>query len=224
MKIIGMDVPPPDPRVLTWEEHTGMLLHEAALLFPDLSAEAYCNLKNNIEAHGLLEPIWVTRKGWLLDGRHRKRICNELGIECPERVYEGKDPFGFVASLNLHRRHLTTRERAEVAAELATRKSGYRDYPTKKSGAQVCAPEAQSLTNTQAAKLMRVSPRSVQSAKARKAAKLSVVKGPKTSAPTPAPQPPADWKQLLTVALRAALSSDVSIKEIRAHIRRVLDD
>src|SRR5215475_5312184 len=116
MKVVGMDVPPPDPRVLTWEEHTGMLLHEAALLFPDLSAEAYCNLKNNIEAHGLLEPIWVTRKGWLLDGRHRKRICNELGIECRERVYEGKDPFGFVASLNLHRRHLTTRERADIAA------------------------------------------------------------------------------------------------------------
>jgi len=213
MKIVGMDVPPPDQRVLSWEKHTGMLLHEAALLFPDLPAEAYCNLKNNIEAHGLLEPIWVTRKGWLLDGRHRKRICNELEIDCPERVYEGKDPFGFVASLNLHRRHLTTRERAEIAAELATRKSGYRDFQAKKPGGQNCPPDrAQSLTNAQAATLMRVSPQSVKNAKARKAGTLSVVKTP------------ADWKQLLTVALRAALSSEVTLKEIRAHIRRVLDD
>jgi hypothetical protein len=219
-EVIGMqDLPPPDPRLVALEDELGMLVHEAALLFPDLSAETYCNLKNDIEAHGLQEAIWVDRRGQLLDGRHRKRICNELEIQCPERVYKGDDPYAFVASLNLHRRHLSTRERAEIAARLATRKSGYRNHSAKKSGGQFCPP---GLTNKHAATLMRVSERSVKLAKAAQKrrpapAKLVPVK------PTPAPQAATDWRQPLTAALRAALSV-ATIAQIRTHIQRVLDD
>jgi hypothetical protein len=132
-----------------------MPLDPSALLFPDLSREQYAALKRDIAAHGVREPIWVTRKGLLLDGRHRRRACIELGIECPERVYEGDDPIAFVASLNLHRRHLTTRERAEIAAQIAT-------------------------TIKEAAKLMKVSPMSVKRAKARLRPAPTAIKKPVT--------------------------------------------
>ncbi len=120
---IDMDGPARDPREAEWE-NLGMVLHPAAMLFPSLSGQDQAELKWNIETHGVREPIWVDRKGRLLDGRHRKQACNDLDMECPQRVYEGDDPVAFVVSMNLHRRHLTTQERAEVAARITTLRDG----------------------------------------------------------------------------------------------------
>ena len=74
---------------------------------------------------GLHEPIWLY-EGQILDGRNRYRACQELGIPCPTRVYEGQEPLAFNLSLNLHRRHLNESQRAMVAERLATLPEGRR--------------------------------------------------------------------------------------------------
>lgn len=99
--------------------------HEASELFPMMGEREYQELKADIESHGVREPAWV-HKGKILDGRNRARACDELGIDLPCQVYEGDDPYGFVISLNLHRRHLNESQRAMVAARMATMKQGAR--------------------------------------------------------------------------------------------------
>jgi hypothetical protein len=65
---------------------------------------------------------------------------------------------------NMHRRHLTTAQRAAVAAELATMENGENQHHRKNEGGQNCPP---SISLEQAADLMGVSRRSVVSAKKR---------------------------------------------------------
>src|SRR5262249_33063148 len=91
--------------------------HPAADLFPLLDGEDYDALKADIAANGLHVRIW-TCQGQILDGRNRYLACRELGIEPLFTEYLGRDPFGFVLSLNLHRRHLTVEQRREVVAKL----------------------------------------------------------------------------------------------------------
>lgn len=70
-----------------------------------MSDAEYQALKADIAEHGVREPIWTWR-GTVLDGRHRERACDELGIPVPARVYEGDEAslVPFVVSLNLKRR------------------------------------------------------------------------------------------------------------------------
>ena len=94
-----------------------MQTHTIAALVPPMSEEEYQVLKADIEAHGLLEPITLF-EGKVLDGRHRLRACEELGVEPRLRdLPEGLDPLEFVLSENLHRRHLSSDQRAAVAVE-----------------------------------------------------------------------------------------------------------
>jgi hypothetical protein len=92
----------------------------------------------------------------LIDGRHRRRACDELGIPCAAREWRGDESeiISFVVSVNLRRRHLSESQRAMVAAKLATLPSGVHQ------GAQICAP-----SQSAAAEMLNVSRRSVQSAK-----------------------------------------------------------
>lgn len=93
-----------------------MNIHPVANLFPDIDAEDFDELVTDIKKHGVLESIWITPKQEIIDGRHRYRACEQLGIKCPTRTYEGDDLVAFVASLNLHRRHLTKGQLALAAA------------------------------------------------------------------------------------------------------------
>lgn len=104
-----------------------MNIHPAANIFPPMTDEEFRDLVEDIRTHGLLEPVWVDRDGLLIDGRHRVRACEELGIDCASRIYDGDDPIAFVVSLNLHRRHLTKGQLALSAA----RARGYYDEQAK---------------------------------------------------------------------------------------------
>ena len=87
-------------------------------LFPPMAEEEFARLKADIAAQGQLEPIW-TYRGRVVDGRHRLRACRELGLEPVVRAYDGDGPvLDFVVAKNLHRRHLTTTQRALVAAKI----------------------------------------------------------------------------------------------------------
>ena len=93
-------------------------VHPAAEIFPLMQGDEFAELVQDIKANGLLEWVWVTPAGELLDGRNRVRACIAAGVAVQSRVYEGDDPVAFAISLNLKRRHLTTGQRAAIAADL----------------------------------------------------------------------------------------------------------
>ena len=60
----------------------------------------------------------------ILDGRNRLIAAGDSSVQPSFVYYDGDDPVGFVTSKNLDRRHLTTGQKAAVAAELASLDSG----------------------------------------------------------------------------------------------------
>jgi ParB-like chromosome segregation protein Spo0J len=137
-------------------------IHPAATLFPMMDPDSFERLKADIKENGQ-EKCITFFDGQLLDGRNRMKACEELGIEPSieeiEDSGDGKfDPFRWVLSVNLHRRHLTESQRAMVAAKLATLKRGANQH--SKEDAQICAPSME-----QAADMLSVGKRSVTNAK-----------------------------------------------------------
>lgn len=143
-------------------------IHPLARLVPEMSAEQFAELRDDIAVNGLREAI-VLYDGQVLDGRHRLRACEEAGAEPRFRTYDGDQPATFVVSLNLKRRHLTASERAVVAVELlpelereAKQRQGTRtDLSTSPpQGGEVAHPAV-----NEAAAAVGVSPRIVERAK-----------------------------------------------------------
>lgn len=133
-----------------------MKIHPIAELFPRMSDEEYAALRDDIDAFGVREPAWTWNKQ-VIDGRHRVLACEELGIKCPTREYDGTEAelLAFVLSLNLKRRHLDTSQRAMVAASIANLGQG---QPEKK-------PANLPVTQSEAASMLNVGERSVRAAK-----------------------------------------------------------
>lgn len=61
--------------------------HEVENLFPMMTPEEFSELKNDIAANGLIEPIWL-HNGKIIDGRNRYNACLELGIEPQVRMHD----------------------------------------------------------------------------------------------------------------------------------------
>lgn len=79
-------------------------------LLPALAADDFKRLKSDIAERGVLVPIEVDESGNVLDGHHRKRIADELGIDCPTVTRIGMAEHEkrlHAVALNLARRHLT---------------------------------------------------------------------------------------------------------------------
>lgn len=94
-----------------------MKAHPLAALFPMLDEAALQELAWDIRTNGLLEPI-VQLDGMILDGRNRFEACRRAEVEPRFVAFAGSDPVAFVASKNLHRRQLTTAQRAIIAAQI----------------------------------------------------------------------------------------------------------
>jgi len=94
-----------------------MEIHKLAELIPSMTEEEYQNLKEDIQKNGLITPI-VIYENKILDGKHRYRVCQELGIEPKFEEYKGDNPVSYVVSLNLKRRHLTPSQRAAIALDI----------------------------------------------------------------------------------------------------------
>jgi hypothetical protein len=93
-------------------------------LFPPLPKDEYARLKSDIYDNGVRVPI-VLYQGQILDGCNRNRVCSEFNWDPPTTdLPAGADPFAYVVSANLHRRHLDESQRGIVAAKLATRRRG----------------------------------------------------------------------------------------------------
>jgi hypothetical protein len=96
----------------------GYTVHPAANLFPPMDDDAYYEFVGDVRARGLQQPI-RTLKGAVLEGRHRLAACIAAKIEPRfEALPEDTDPFAYVVSANLHRRHLATSQKAIVGAKM----------------------------------------------------------------------------------------------------------
>ena len=94
-------------------------IHPLCALLPEMPAEEYAKLKEDIKAHGLLEPITLSADSTtVLDGRHRLRICRELGIPPRLERFEGRcTESEYIWARGLLRRHLTDDQRAMLASK-----------------------------------------------------------------------------------------------------------
>ena len=100
-----------------------MEFHPIANIFPMMSGEELSELAESIESNGLRVPI-LLYEGKILDGRNRYQACESSGVKPEYTEFEGDDPLSHVLDLNLHRRHLTSGQRAIVVAEAQTVGSG----------------------------------------------------------------------------------------------------
>ncbi len=82
------------------------------------TAEEYESLRDNIAQNGVLVPIIVDESGSIIDGHHRHKICEELGItDYPRTILAGlneNEKRKVALELNLHRRHLTTEQKRDL--------------------------------------------------------------------------------------------------------------
>ena len=104
-----------------------------------MQGEAYRELLKDIREHGQREPILLDPDGRILDGRNRYRACRELGIEPQTRMWEGNgdSPLSVILSLNLHRRHLTSSQKAAIAIEILPMLEAEAKERQRKSGGAV---------------------------------------------------------------------------------------
>lgn len=134
--------------------------HPLAGIFPLMAQSELDELATDIKARGQRAPI-TTYEGKILDGRNRHRACLIAKAEPKFREFKnGEDPLSFILSANLHRRHLTTGQRAMVAAEIARLAEG---RPKLGSPNKTTAPAV--VSQSQAAQMVGVSVDSVQRAK-----------------------------------------------------------
>ena len=117
--------------------------HAVADILPKMSEANFLELKTDIQKNGLREPIWLFRD-LIVDGRHRYRACEELGITPQFRVWDERGSLlDFVMSVNYYRRHLNESQRALAAAKAMPFVT---DEARKILGAQSCS--AQRMTRT----------------------------------------------------------------------------
>lgn len=90
-------------------------------LVPPLTESEYQSLKESIKQNGLWIPIIVNKHGVILDGHHRYRACQDLGIQTKHAVREFENDLlekKFVIECNLKRRHLNDYQKGILAKEL----------------------------------------------------------------------------------------------------------
>jgi hypothetical protein len=115
--------------------------HELSNLFPLMAEDSkeFLELAADIAQNGLKERI-TTLNGLILDGRNRYRACRLAGLHLTaddivifeeEEAFVNEDPFKFVVSKNLHRRHLSDDQRSMIAAKLFQR------MPKQKTGPKI---------------------------------------------------------------------------------------
>jgi ParB-like chromosome segregation protein Spo0J len=90
-------------------------------LFPALDAATEAALRSSIKRWGVLVPVAQDQHGNILDGHHRSRIADELGVKyrVDIHVLSNADEAAEIArTLNTDRRHLDPAQRRQMVAEL----------------------------------------------------------------------------------------------------------
>lgn len=133
--------------------------HPLSSAFPAMTDNEFQELKDSIEVNGVLNAITIYQ-GMVIDGWHRYKAANELGIDCPEtELDESIDPKDFVLAQNKNRRHITIAQLAIATAQV------YAWHPASRPNKD--APSAPlSKTNAELANMSGASERTIQQAKA----------------------------------------------------------
>jgi ParB-like chromosome segregation protein Spo0J len=90
-------------------------------LFPALDAATEAALRYSIQRFGVLVPVVKDQHGNLLDGLHRSRLADEIGVRYRVDVIAVTDEDQareIARTLNADRRHLTPEQRREIVAAL----------------------------------------------------------------------------------------------------------
>jgi hypothetical protein len=91
-------------------------VHPLADLFPLLAPDDLQALADDINEHGLINPIVVGPDGTLIDGRNRLKACEMAGVAPVFELLEDVDTEAFIWSVNAKRRQMTKSQVAMVAA------------------------------------------------------------------------------------------------------------
>ena len=93
--------------------------HPAADCVPLMAGALFENLVVDIRENGMSQPVLVLGE-YLLDGRNRALAANKAGLSIipVNELPPDTDAIAVVASLNIHRRHLTVTQRSNSAAHL----------------------------------------------------------------------------------------------------------
>src|SRR5262245_10153457 len=147
--------------------------HPLALLLPAMDDEPLAKMADDIKQVGQRDPI-VLYEGKILDGVQRQAACEKANVIPSyshwEHLPEWKrkaGPLAFIMSLNLHRRHLTTKQRSEIAAKIVPmlREQAIeqaKDKVANQTLSRKRAPKGSGDAVKKAADMMKVSPDSVR--------------------------------------------------------------
>ena len=90
------------------------LFHELSSIFPLMEGEEFDALVEDMRKNGQLKK-GILYEEKIIDGRNRYRACKILKIPFKTEEYSEKiSPRDYIISENLHRRHLTIAQRAEI--------------------------------------------------------------------------------------------------------------
>jgi chemotaxis protein histidine kinase CheA len=133
--------------------------HPLSEILPLMSDEEIAELATDIQQNTQRAPITLY-EGKILDGRNRYRACRLANVEPKVRHFTSGDALAFIVSANVFRRHLTTSQRALVAAKLSNLSNGQH-----KASSAILPSSKPPVTQAEAAKELNVSERSVHTAK-----------------------------------------------------------
>ena len=173
--------------------------HELSQLWGDMPEPEYRQFAESIrdtkETYNKFI-IW-TYEGKVLDGWHRYKACEELGVLTPTLPYNGQDPAGFVIRANGLRRHLSPEQRGDaIVACTKWRERGLQPGQAKDESGRIKKAEESlpdgplgpsGLTTKEMAEAVGVSERTIKRAKARAwaAEQPEGADGPKADQPKP---------------------------------------
>ncbi len=172
-------------------------VHPSADVFPMMSDEELAALGADIKTHGVRVPIGLFQKfdgngelveDWLIDGRNRLEAAERVGFDIediPAAVVHCSDVATWVIGLNIHRRHLTKQQQADliVAAIKAGEKPLHVDEVSKGGRSKVNKTKAKAVTE---AKKHGISKSTVERSFAKAEGKLPAAK---RYTPRPLPKP-----------------------------------
>lgn len=161
---LGLDLDGNQP---VFKDKSVIEYHELSTVFSSFEdTEEFVQLVKSIRQNGLNHPILLWQ-GKIVDGRHRHKACLEAGVE-PQYEYIPdsmalSQVMDRVVAENILRRHLTTGQRAMIAATLANMTVGGNGNNQHSESNRANLPDSKS--NEDAAKSLNVSERTVKDAK-----------------------------------------------------------